>query len=53
MHRRSLKQAKKREKEALAQALQGLEGIRMIRRDDPKLSKLKADIRRAIEQPES
>jgi len=35
-------------KEALANALQGLEQIRMTRRDDPKLVALKADIRRSI-----
>jgi len=35
-------------KEALATALQGLEQIRMTRRDDPKLVALKADIRRSI-----
>jgi hypothetical protein len=52
MRRRSLKQGKKQEKEALARALQDLEGIRMTRRDDPKLSELKDDIRRTIEQPD-
>lgn len=36
-------------KEALATALQGLEEIRMTRRDDPKLVALKADIRRIID----
>jgi hypothetical protein len=46
-----LKQAKKEEKEALAQALEDLESVRMIRRDDPKLSALKHDIRRSVEQP--
>jgi len=37
-------------KEALAKALQGLEEVRMIPRDDPKLSALKNDIRRTIGQ---
>lgn len=44
MGRKTLKEAK----EALAKALQGLEEIRMTRRDDPKLVELKADIRRSI-----
>jgi hypothetical protein len=35
-------------KEALEQALQGLEGVSMTRRDDPKLSALKDDIHRAL-----
>jgi hypothetical protein len=39
------------EKEALEQALQGLNGIVMTPPDDPKLSALKADIRRAIQKP--
>ena len=42
MGRKTLKEAK----EALAKALQGLEEVRMIPRDDPKLSALKNDIRR-------
>jgi hypothetical protein len=48
MRHRSLREAK----EALAKALQGLEEIRMTRRDDPKLCALKNDIRRTIQQPE-
>lgn len=44
MGRKTLKEAK----EALAIALQGLEEVRMIPRDDPKLSALKDDIRRTI-----
>jgi hypothetical protein len=43
------KKALKEAKEALANALQGLEEIRMTRRDDPKLIELKADIRRSID----
>ena len=49
MGQKTLKEAK----EALSKALQGLEGIRMTRRDDPKLCALKNDIRRTIQQPES
>lgn len=45
--RATLKEAQK----ALARALQDLEATRMTRPDDPALSELKADIRRAIEQP--
>jgi hypothetical protein len=44
MGRKTLKEAK----EALAIALQGLEEVRTIPHDDPKLSALKADIRRSI-----
>jgi hypothetical protein len=44
----------KEAKEALEIALQGVEGVRMTRPDDPKLTKLKADIRHTIksDQPE-
>lgn len=52
MRRKSIKQVKKETKEALAEALQGLEGVCMTRRDDPKLSALRDDIRRTIERPE-
>ena len=48
MRQKSLREAK----EALAKALQGLEQIRMTLPDDPKLSALKNDIRRTVEQPE-
>ncbi len=48
MSRRTLKEAK----EALAKALQGLEEVRTIPHDDPKLSALKNDIRRTIARPE-
>lgn len=40
-------------KEALAKALQGLNGIRMTPHDDPQLTALKDDIRRTIEEPPS
>lgn len=46
--RRSLKETRKQEKEALARAFQSLEGVKMTRREDPKLAELKDDIRRAI-----
>ena len=50
MRHRSLKQAKKEEKEALARALKDLESVRMTRGDDPKLSELKDDIRRSVKR---
>jgi CHASE3 domain sensor protein len=40
-------------KEALAKALQGLNGMRMTPADDPQLAALKDDIRRTIEEPRS
>lgn len=46
MRRKSVKQARVEEKKALSEALEGLEGVRMTRSDDPKLSALKDDIRR-------
>lgn len=53
MRRKSLKTSKEA-KEASEIALQGLEGVRMTRPDDAKLTKLKADIRHTIksDQPE-
>jgi hypothetical protein len=47
MRRQSLKEL---QQEALENALQDLETTRMTLPDDPKLSELKADIRRAIEK---
>ena len=41
----------KKSQEALDDALQDLETTRMTPPDDPKLSALKADIRRAIDKP--
>ena len=41
----------KKSQEALDDALQDLETTRMIPPDDPKLSALKGDIRRAIAKP--
>ncbi|HJT68804.1 MAG TPA: hypothetical protein VJ731_01320 [Terriglobales bacterium] len=41
----------KKTQEALDNALQDLETIRMTPPDDPKLSSLKAEIRQAIEAP--
>ena len=46
MRRKSLKASK----EALEKALRDLEDVRMTRADDPMLTKLKADIRRTIDQ---
>lgn len=52
MRPNSTKQVKKEAKKALAEALQGLEGVCMTRHDDPKLSALRDEIRRTIEVPE-